>query len=62
MVRVGTVDKFQAQRRDLAGAVSRIPRREPSLLEVNCKTIDQMRLANALCRFVELAEPAKVGA
>ena len=27
----------------------------PSLLEVNCKTIDQMRLANALCRFVELA-------
>jgi uncharacterized protein len=28
----------------------------PRLLEVNCKTIDQMRLANALCRFVELAE------
>jgi predicted RecB family nuclease len=27
----------------------------PRLLEVNCKTIDQMRLANALCRFVELA-------
>jgi superfamily I DNA and/or RNA helicase len=25
------------------------------LLEVNCKTIPQMRLANALCRFVELA-------
>jgi predicted RecB family nuclease len=27
----------------------------PGLLEVNCRTIDQMRLANALCRFVELA-------
>ena len=27
----------------------------PRLLEVNCKTIDQMRLANALCRFAELA-------
>jgi predicted RecB family nuclease len=28
----------------------------PRLLDVNCRTIDQMRLANALCRFVELAE------
>jgi superfamily I DNA and/or RNA helicase len=27
----------------------------PRLLEVNCKTIPQMRLANALCRFVELS-------
>jgi superfamily I DNA and/or RNA helicase len=27
----------------------------PRLLEVNCRTIDQMRLANALCRFVEVA-------
>jgi uncharacterized protein len=27
----------------------------PRLLEVNCRTIEQMRLANALCRFVELA-------
>jgi AAA domain/RNase_H superfamily len=27
----------------------------PRLLEVNCGTIPQMRLANALCRFVELA-------
>ncbi len=27
----------------------------PRLLEVNCRTIPQMRLANALCRFVELA-------
>src|SRR4029077_1343620 len=27
----------------------------PRLLEVNCSTIPQMRLANALCRFVELA-------
>jgi AAA domain len=28
----------------------------PRLLDVNCRTIEQMRLANALCRFVELAE------
>jgi uncharacterized protein len=27
----------------------------PRLLEVNCKTIEHMRLANALCRFAELA-------
>lgn len=27
----------------------------PKLLDVNCRTIEQMRLANALCRFVELA-------
>jgi AAA domain len=27
----------------------------PRLLEVNCRTIEHMRLANALCRFVELA-------
>jgi hypothetical protein len=27
----------------------------PQLLEVDCKTIEHMRLANALCRFVELA-------
>jgi uncharacterized protein len=30
----------------------------PRLLEVECRTIEQMRLANALCRFVELAETA----
>ncbi len=29
----------------------------PALLDVECKTIDHMRLANALCRFVELANP-----
>src|SRR5205823_7852955 len=27
----------------------------PRLLTVNCRTIEEMRLANALCRFVELA-------
>ena len=26
----------------------------PGLLEVNCNTIEQMRLANALCQFAEL--------
>ena len=30
----------------------------PRLLEVDVKTIEHMRLANALCRFVELAEEA----
>ena len=30
----------------------------PRLLEVSCRTIEQMRLANALCRVVELAEPS----
>jgi superfamily I DNA and/or RNA helicase len=27
----------------------------PRLLEADCKTVEHMRLANALCRFVELA-------
>ena len=27
----------------------------PRLLDVNCRTVEQMRLVNALCRFVELA-------
>jgi uncharacterized protein len=28
----------------------------PALLDVDCKTIEQMRLVSAVCRFVELAE------
>jgi hypothetical protein len=32
-----------------------IPPATVRLLEVNCRTIEQMRLANALCRFVEKA-------
>ena len=28
----------------------------PRLLEIDCRTIEHMRLANALCRFVEIAE------
>ncbi len=28
----------------------------PALLDVECKTVEHMRLANALCRFVELAD------
>jgi uncharacterized protein len=27
----------------------------PRLLEVDCKTVEQMRLVNALCRLVEIA-------
>ncbi|MEI7759479.1 MAG: TM0106 family RecB-like putative nuclease [Thermoleophilia bacterium] len=30
----------------------------PRLLEVDCRTIEHMRLANALCRFVEISTPA----
>jgi predicted RecB family nuclease len=29
----------------------------PKLLEIRCRTIEQMRMVNALCRFVEDAEP-----
>lgn len=28
----------------------------PALLDVDCNTIEHMRLANALCRFVEIAD------
>jgi uncharacterized protein len=28
----------------------------PRLLDVRCKTVDQMELVNALCRLVEVAE------
>ena len=28
----------------------------PALLTISCRTVEQMRLVNALCRFVELAE------
>ena len=31
----------------------------PRLLDANCQTVEQMRLANALCRFVELASEAR---
>jgi hypothetical protein len=28
----------------------------PRLLEASCRTVEEMRLVNALCRFVEVAE------
>ena len=28
----------------------------PALLTAECRTVEQMRLINALCRFVEIAE------
>jgi uncharacterized protein len=34
----------------------------PSLLDVKAHTPEQMRLANALCRLVEVAAPAKISA
>jgi|SRR5687768_5474879 hypothetical protein len=30
----------------------------PRLLDANCRTVEQMRLANALCRLVEVATSA----
>jgi hypothetical protein len=33
----------------------------PALLRVRCHTPAQMRLANALCRFVEMAAEARFG-
>ena len=32
----------------------------PRLLDANCRTVEQMRLANALCRFVEAERPQLV--
>jgi uncharacterized protein len=32
----------------------------PRLLEVDCRSVEHLRLANALCRFVELAEEQAV--
>jgi uncharacterized protein len=32
----------------------------PALLSVRCRTVDQMRLANVLCRYVEMAEAVTV--
>jgi hypothetical protein len=29
----------------------------PQLLDVACSTIEQVKLANMLCRFAEVAEP-----
>jgi hypothetical protein len=31
-------------------------RRLAAPADVNCRTVEQMKLVNALCRFVELAE------
>jgi uncharacterized protein len=33
----------------------------PRLLEADCKTVEQMKLLNALCRFVEVAETSARG-
>ena len=34
----------------------------PRLLDVSCRTVDQMRLVNGLCRFVEMAEGVNAAA
>ena len=55
--------EFLFSRNRLNVAISRAKCRaylvaSPELLDANCRTIEQMRLANALCRLVEIAEPA----
>ena len=35
--------------------------RSPALLQAACRTPEQMRLANALCRFVEIAAERQQG-
>lgn len=32
----------------------------PSLLRVRCRSVEQMRLANGLCRYVEMATPVSI--
>lgn len=32
----------------------------PGLLQVRCRTVDQVRLANVLCRYAELAQPVQL--
>jgi uncharacterized protein len=33
----------------------------PQLLEPDCRSIDQMRWANALCKFVDMSATVKIG-
>jgi hypothetical protein len=47
-----------AQRGDLAGALPSVPGGEPALAEVDAKTVEHMRPANALPRFLEIGEGA----
>ncbi len=44
-----------AERGGVAREVPRVPGREPRLLEIRCRTIEQMKMVNALCRLVEVA-------
>ena len=53
--------EFLFSRHRLNVAISRARGRayvvcSPRLLEVNCRTVEQMRLVNALCLLVELAD------
>jgi hypothetical protein len=44
-----------AQRRDLARSVPGLLVGSPRLLDVRCRSVEQMRLVNELCRLVEMA-------
>ena len=54
--------EFLFSRNRLSVAVSRarcvaILVASPKLLDIRCRTVEQMRLGNALCALVEYAEP-----
>jgi len=59
--RVGTVDTFQGQEAPVVNVATSRARgvcvlvANPLLLEVDCHTPRQMQLANAFCRYLELA-------
>ena len=56
--------EFLFSRNRLNVAVSRArclrARREPGLLEIRCRTVEQMRLVNALCRSWSAQDDARV--
>ena len=51
-VEAGTVDRFQGREAPVVLAC------DPALLTLSCRAPDQMRLANVIARFVELATRA----
>jgi hypothetical protein len=53
--RVGTVDKFQGHAISRAKCIS-ILVSSPQIFDAECRTPRQMQLANAFCRFLEMAQ------
>jgi uncharacterized protein len=56
------MDFFSKQRFNVAVSRARalvVVFASPDLLDMNCKTVDQVKVANMLCRYVEVAESRK---